>query len=214
MIYLIDDKKERQEKDYKWSKERFDKNQDVLKPIYSLEELQEKKVKVFTEAKVILYHESFIDKSILSKEAEKKRKELTDYAQRNNKYLVYFSGGSDTRTLERNIANIPDYILYQNLDVFIEAYKKDDLNLNYLLYGSDPKKEEKLKEKLLGLLQHTENEPAKKIEGKHLFLRPSNDFISTPILDTDNETLWEASDEYLSCFIEENLNKKNYFHSY
>ncbi|WP_197026347.1 response regulator [Polaribacter sp. Hel_I_88] len=160
---------------------------------------------------MILYHESFIDKSILSDEAAQKRKELTDYAQRENKYLVYFSGGSDTRLLERNIAHVPDFILYQNLHVFLNAYKNNDLNLNYLLFGSDPKLEEKLKVRQLELIQETEKEEIKEVKGKqNLFLRPLDDFISNPIINSDNETLWEASDDYLNEFIEENLNEKPY----
>lgn len=92
MVYLIDDKKERQENDYNWTFSKLSNYKEILHPIYSLEELQGNSSKIFKEAKVILYHESFIDKSILSDEAAQKRKELTDYAQRENKYLVYFSG--------------------------------------------------------------------------------------------------------------------------
>jgi CheY-like chemotaxis protein len=211
MVYLIDDKKERQEKDYNWSSNRLKNYVDILQPIYSLKELQENNVKIFKESKVILYHESFIDKSILSDEAAQKRTELTKYAKREGKYLVYFSGGSDTRLLDGNIAYISDSILYQNLHFFLRAYEKGDLNIGYLIYGSDPTLEEKLKGKLTELIHETESEEVKEVAGKqNLFLRPLDDFISNPILNSNNETLWEASDEYLTKFIEEKL-KENHF---
>jgi len=211
MVYLIDDKKERQEKDYNWSSNRLKNYENILQPIYSLRELQENNVKIFKESKVILYHESFIDKSILSDEAARKRAELTKYAEREGKYLIYFSGGSDTRVLDGSIAYIPDSILYQNLDFFLKAYEKGDLNIGYLIYGSDPKLEEKLKDKITERIHETESEEVKEVTGKqNLFLRPLDDFISNPILNSNNETLWEASDEYLTKFIEEKL-KENHF---
>lgn len=211
MIYLIDDKKERQVKDYNWSSQKLDSYYEVLKPIYNLEELQENKIKVFKDADVILYHESFIDKSIINNEAAQKRKKLTEYAKKKDKYLVYFSGGSDTRQIEGNIAHISDAILYQNLEYFLKAYEKGELNLEYLLYGVDPKLEEKLKKKQAELLNDTEKEEVKEITGKqNLFLRPIEDFISNPILNSDNYTLWEASDKYISDLVVEKLKENVY----
>ena len=137
MIYLIDDKKERQENDYNWSFDRLNNYKDILKPIYNLNELQENRIQFFRGAKVILYHESFVDKSILSDEASQKRKELTEYVQKEGKHLVYFSGGSDTRQLEGNVAYISDATLYQNLEFFLKAYQNNNINLEYLVYGSD-----------------------------------------------------------------------------
>ena len=211
MIYLIDDKKERQENDYNWSFDRLNNYKDILKPIYNLNELQENRIQFFRGAKVILYHESFVDKSILSDEASQKRKELTEYAQKEGKHLVYFSGGSDTRQLEGNVAYISDATLYQNLEFFLKAYQNNNINLEYLVYGSDPKLEQKLKDRQLELIKEIENEEIKEIKGIHnLFLRPLDDFISNPILNSDIETLWEASDEYLNKFIKGKLQEKQY----
>lgn len=211
MIYLIDDKKERQEKDYSWTSSKFEKYREVLTPIYNLEELQENNTTIFNEATVILYHESFIDKSILKNEAAEKRNELESYANKKGKYLVYFSGGSDTRSLQDNIGNLPDFILYQNLEVFLNNYKKGDMNLEYLLYGNDPKIEQKLKSEIAKRLLATENENAMEVRGsQNLFLRPTDDFISTPIINSDNKILWETSDEYLNKFVKDELNEKHY----
>jgi CheY-like chemotaxis protein len=194
MIYLIDDKKDRQEKDYSWSSKRLNVYHDILQPIYNLEELQKNSNEIFQEAKVILYHES-----------------LTEYARNKGKYLVYFSGGSDTRQIDENIAYIPDSILYHNLDFFLKAFIKNDFNIGYLVYGSDPKLEEKLKNKQSTLIQETEKEEVKEVPGiENLFLRPLDDFISNPISNSDNETLWEASDEYLNEFVEGTLKEKKY----
>lgn len=211
MIYLIDDKKERQEKDYNWSSNKIKSYCEILQPIYNLEELQKNRDKIFKESRIILYHESFIDKSILSDVAAQKRKELTEFAERENKYLVYFSGGNDTRQIDGNIAYISDATLYQNLEFFLKAYKNEDFNFGYLVYGADPKLEEKLKNKQLELIKETEKEEVKEVKGKqNLFLRPSDDFISNPILNIKKETLWEASDNYLNEFVEEKLNDEKY----
>jgi CheY-like chemotaxis protein len=211
MIYLIDDKKHRQEKDYKWTSQKLESYHEIIRPIYNLEQLKQNRNNVFKESDVILYHESFIDKSILSDEAAQKRKELTEYAHNMGKNLVYFSGGIDTRKLENNIAYIPDAILYQNLEFFLKGYKNNDLDLRYLLFGSDPKLEEKLIKKQLLLVNETKNQEAREVpENENLFLRPSEDFISNPISNTINETLWECSDESLNEFVSEKLDEKKY----
>jgi hypothetical protein len=41
MIYLIDDKKNRQESDYGWSAERLQKFSSVLTPVYTYEEIKD-----------------------------------------------------------------------------------------------------------------------------------------------------------------------------
>lgn len=211
MIYLIDDKKDRQKNDYNWPFSRLNEYNEILQPIYDLRELQENRNQVFESAKVIMYHESFIDKSVFSEQAAQKRKELRKYAQKKDKLLIYFSGGSDTRKIEGNIAYISDSTLYQNLEIFLKAYKNNDTNLEYLVYGSDPKLEQKLKDKQKELLKKIENEEIKEVTGKHnLFLRPINDFISNPITNADIETLWEASDVYLNEFLEDKLQKRQY----
>ena len=65
MIYLIDDKKLRQEKDYSWTSNRFQQFYAFIRPIHTLNELRDKNKEVFQEGNVILYHESFVDKTTI-----------------------------------------------------------------------------------------------------------------------------------------------------
>ena len=75
MVYLIDEKKLRQESDYLWTDERFGQFKNMIRCIYTLEELENGSKEIFSNDNIILYHESFIDQTNKSKEAVDKRKE-------------------------------------------------------------------------------------------------------------------------------------------
>ena len=76
MVYLIDDKKSRQEFDYLWTNTRFDHFKNIIRCIYTLDELENVSKEVFSNDNIILYHESFIDLSNKSDESIEKRNKL------------------------------------------------------------------------------------------------------------------------------------------
>lgn len=152
MIYIFDDKKNRQ-KGNKWTKERFEFYKDYVTAIYEYCEVQNLDVrkKLFTEGNIILFHESFFDADFNRhhKEAVVIRRELEDFANKNpNFFLAFFSGSKGSRFLNNNVAYLPVSILYQNLEEFILKSKNGNVDLKYLLYGRNPNIEIELVEKL------------------------------------------------------------------
>ncbi len=152
MIYIFDDKKNRQE-GYRWTNEKFKEYSDIVTPVYIYSEVQEdaKRKKIFSDGNAILFHESFFDADFNRhyKEAIEIRRELEEFAQTNpNFYLVFFSGSKGSRLLNQNIAYLPVSILYQNLEEFLVKSKNGIFNLKYLLYGNKPNIEQDLVEKL------------------------------------------------------------------
>lgn len=212
MIYLIDDKKLRQEKDYSWSSERLAKHGKFLIPIYTLTELQNRNQEIFQEGNIILYHESFIDKTQIHSEAVERRRRLEEFSQKNSSYLVYFSGSKSDRNLNENIANIPVSVLYKNLEVFIQKYSENDIKLEYLLFGENPEIEETLLQRLQEKLSETYNESTSPVSGNSLFIRPSKNNIKQPLSSSNEETIFNkySSDEDFSEKILEWLNDVQY----
>jgi len=128
MIFLIDDKKDRQSKDYDWTLRRLDCFKDHIKPIYSLKQINEENLRndIFKEGSIVLLHESFFDNVVNRQDNDslKIRSELDKYILSKNGYVVYFSGSKSSRTNSGRIAHIPVSILYQNLEVFIKKNQK------------------------------------------------------------------------------------------
>lgn len=211
MIYLIDDKKQRQEKDYRWTSEQFEKYKELISPVYTLIALQERAKEIFKEGNIILYHESFLDKTDLNTKASIKRDKLDEFAKKNNSYLVYFSGSKNTRDIAGNIANIPVSVLYSNLENFVIKFLEKDINLKYLLFGENPDIEEELTEKLGEAQAKTNSEALAKIKGETLFIRPAIGNIANPIESATEQTVFNnVSDENLSEKIEQWLSEKIY----
>lgn len=152
MIYLIDDKKERQEKDYNWTSEKLQKHQGTLVPIYTLQQIEELGIgkEIFNEGNVILLHESFFDNTTNrhQKNSTEIRKNLNEHISKQNSWVVYFSGSKSSRTNSGKISHVPVSILYQNLEMFLEKLQNGDINLDYILFGSNPKIENELSSKL------------------------------------------------------------------
>jgi len=152
MIYIFDDKKNRQE-GYRWSNEKFKQYADFLTPVYHYSEVREDddRKKIFSEGNTILFHESFFDTDFNrhQKEAIKIRRELEELAQTHPNFsLAFFSGSKSSRLLNNNIAYLPVSIMYQNLEEFIKQSKNGIIDLKYLLYGKNPNIEQELVEKL------------------------------------------------------------------
>ncbi len=211
MIYLIDDKKQRQENDYNWGSERFQKYNQFIKPIHTLAELQEKAQEVFKKGNIILYHESFLDKTDLNTRASVKRDKIDEFTTANNSYLVFFSGSKNTRDISGNIANIPVSLLYANLEEFTKKFAENDINLNYLLFGKSPNIEVELSERLKNVLIETFNEEPANINGETLFIRSAKNNIVNAVEGSIEKTIFgNVSDESFSEKITQWLNEKVY----
>lgn len=180
MIYLIDDKKPRQEHDYNWTEERFEQFKDVITTIHTLETLQEHRKEVFKEGNIILYHESFIDKTSIKAEASERRKALDNFRKQNNSYLIIFSGSINTRNVIDNFANIPVSVLYSNLEIFIQKYRDRDLNLKYLLFGQNHVIEQELSIIMNSEINKTAQENLNNTDKNILFIRSDENYISQP----------------------------------
>lgn len=158
MIYLIDDKKNRQS-DYGWSKEKLEAYIDVLTPIYTYSEIpkSEEKGGILKEGNTIIFHESFFDNSdiIHKSNSLEIRKKLNEFSKNNIGFnLVIFSGSKNSRKLSNNNASLPVSIMYQNLNVFIDKIKNGDTNLEYLLFGENIKLEKELVEQFKNWNSH------------------------------------------------------------
>lgn len=211
MIYLIDDKKHRQKNDFGWSNERFERFSNYIQPIYSLDELQEKRTEVFSDNNIILYHESFLDYTHLNKQAVIKRNLLDEFVNNHNSYLVYFSGSKSTRRIINNVAHLPVSILYQNLDAFINKYSSKEFDLKYLLYGENADIEKELSIKLDEALRNIDEDPAESNSSKTLFISTDEKYIQNPINGATIETIFdEESDEDFTNIINEWLSEITY----
>lgn len=91
MIYLIDDKRDRQAKDYNWNFDRLSKYKNELKPIYSLQQIDDENLRenIFSEGSIIFIHESFFEniENKHIKDSLKIREDLREKALK-KKYLV------------------------------------------------------------------------------------------------------------------------------
>ena len=212
MIYLIDDKKLRQENDYGWDLEKLQKYEQIIQPIYDLDELSKRRKDIFKANNIILYHESFLDNTYLKHEALLKRSDLDEFSSKQNNWVAFFSGSKNSRTIDGNIAHLPVSILYQNLEIFIQKCLQGDFQLNYLLFGENPSVEQELVEKLEISLNSTEEEPSAEIVSSNiLFFRPAKLNITNPIEGVQEIILFnDVSDEKLSQKILKELSVEKY----
>jgi len=210
MIYLIDDKKIRQERDYKWTDDRFENFKSLIKTIYTLDELQEKDTDIFQEGNVILYHESFLDSTNIANEASDKRRRLDNFAKNTNSYLALFSGSKNTRYFDGNVANLPVSVLYSNLETFIQKAKGGDINLKFLLFGENPLITKELDDKIDSALFNTINEKATKAGNINLFIEPAERNINDPLTGSVIQTIFSDTDQEFTQKINEWLCEKSY----
>ena len=148
MVYLIDDKKSRQEV-LGWKISDFKKYVNVLKTIYTYKQIKEENLssEIFSNNSIILFHESFFD-SIENQdkiESQDVREKLTNWASQHNLILVKFSGAINSRTLDKNQVSLPVNILYRNLEIFLTSLNNEDkmeISLKKLLFGENYKIEE------------------------------------------------------------------------
>lgn len=212
MIYLIDDKKLRQDKDLGWSTELLFEYNLYIHSIYTLEELESRAKEIFKLENVVLYHESFLDNTSLNHQSEFKRSKLEQFAKSHDTFkLVIFSGSKNSRSINGNIAHLPVSIVYNNLELFILKYKENDVKLEYLAYGDNPKIEIELIEKLENSLAQMEHEAAVIKNQSSLFIPTFERYIQNPIQNADYAEFYNHESDYeITEFILNNLNKTKY----
>lgn len=211
MVYLIDDKKSRQEHDYSWTSARFSSYNKFIKCIYTLDELENSKQEIFSSNNIVLYHDSFFDNTCKTGASIDKKNIINKWSKEKGNLIVVFSGSKNTREINENIANIPVSILYANLEVFLKKIQINDVNLNYLLFGHNIDVEQKLSDLLEESLKATFDEVAGSPLGKNLFIYPSRKFISSPFTQFERRQLFsDISDNKITEKISEWLNIEKY----
>jgi hypothetical protein len=145
MIYLIDDKKPRQEA-LGWNEFKFEKFNSIIKTIYSYKQIKEENLntvdKIYSDDSIILFHESFFDHVDNShkKDSIEIRNELISWYNDNNIPLVQFSGSNKSRNVSGNTVSIPVKIVYQNLELFVISITRNDnieKSMKILLFGEN-----------------------------------------------------------------------------
>lgn len=213
MIYIIDEKKNRQE-DFGWDTRDFSEYRTDIQTIHQVDEFIDKQNEILKGGNTVLYHESFLDNTEIKNKAQTIRKEFEYYAEKHpDFYLVVFSGSKSSRSLNKNIAYVPVSVVYQNLKVFVIKVLENDVNLKYLLFGENPEIEEYLAEKLLQANSKidTYKAPVLILNSKNIYLRPIKDNIQKPIENAKEITLFNnVSDEELTKKIIEWLSVETY----
>lgn len=138
MIYLIDEKIERQQS-YGWSKERFGIYKSNMMRIVDYEELQNISSQVILgEGNVVFLHDSFFKNlKIAEKDAEKFKNKIKE-SKRISSY-VFFGGSYDSIYLYDGNLEIKDDIFYSHLDSYLKSENK---KVDILAFGDNFEQEE------------------------------------------------------------------------
>jgi len=151
MIYLIDDKKERQ-KNLGWGKDKLLNYKDILMPIHTIEEIEKVKKIMFSIENIVLYHESFFDNPINlhKKSSSEIKQDLINLSDKYRIIVVFFSGSISSKNIINKRASLPVSTFYKNLAFFLDSYRilKQDIDLNQIAFGNDFKREKLLELKL------------------------------------------------------------------
>jgi len=150
MIYLIDDKKPRQEK-MGWPSETLEMFKEVLSPVYTNDSLQKIKHLIFKDNNIILFHESFFDTSINfhPKDSVQIRRDIAEYSTKKNCIVVFFGGSIGSRSITGQTAHVPVEILYNNLSTLCKNYKETFSDpLKEIVFGTSDNNEEILRIKV------------------------------------------------------------------
>ncbi len=209
MIYLIDDKKERQN-DFGWNSEKFLQFSNSITPLYNINDISQIGDNLYKNNNIILYHDSFLDFTSDKHKAQNQREKLKHIASNSPELSVaFFSGSQGSRSHHQNIAELPASILYQNLEFLANKHNQGFNELKYLLFGKNPDIEKVLNDKLIQANRSIEDESAT-IAGETLFLHPDEDYIQNAIHEATTEEIYSESDIDLSEIIQGILNKKQY----
>lgn len=152
MIYLIDDKTNRQQ-DFGWDENKIGSFKDILISISRYDQIEDIELRklMFSDQNIILFHESFFDnvENKQNKDVNEIRNSLVKFAEKNGTFkVIFFSGSYNSREINETGGSIPVSILYQNMDSFLSNYKENGLiELKFLFFGKNPEIENVLIEK-------------------------------------------------------------------
>jgi hypothetical protein len=187
MIYLIDDKRVRQES-HRWNGKRFENYPGLFKIIHSHNEIgpliQLIESSTTSSEDMVFIHDSFFQNAVpsLSIDMEGLRSALFEFAASNPKsLLVFFTGSISGMTLKGNILHIPVSKFYRNLEYFVDPSKLSKRDPKYLMFGERPEKEERMKELFFEADDALGNPIHYAIDSKNLFFRSSEINIRKPI---------------------------------
>lgn len=136
MIYLIDEKKNRQFK-YGWSNDHFATYSNRVTLISDYKTLKDVSLKKILESpeNIIMIHNSFF-KNL--KVEEKELFEFKNRIRRNGNILIIFGGSFNKTSINSNELEMPVAAFYKNLELFLN---QQDYNLLVLAYGLNSEKE-------------------------------------------------------------------------
>ena len=204
MIYIIDEQINRQI-EYGWKEEDFAQYDAIVKTIHREEEFFEDILK--NKENIIFLHESFPDKNTKEKIYQRNKEKAI--------FIGVFSGSKNERRKGKNRIDLPADVFYKNLTVFLDKVKEGDLNIDYLLYGDSPEREQRLLSELKKRNNETDTlTPIPSVHKNLLFL--SEDYIDNPFEDAPEVTLYgdeEKGDFYdsrLHTIVSEELNGDKY----
>lgn len=216
MIYLVDDKKSRQN-DYGWTDNKLAQFKDIIIPIYTYDEMSNFMFRheMFSGNNVVLIHESFFNNP-LNKEHKKNfeniREKMFDYSLKNpHLRIVFFSGSIASRKENGNVAYMPVRLLYQNLEVFASQVKKDINEFRFLFFGKNSNLEKDILNKLQLANNNLDTLISSDSKKENLYIRPTQDFIQNPLEKFDNKfTPSDVDDSNLNNKIQDWLTSKKY----
>lgn len=223
MIYLIDDKKERQLK-YGWTSDVLEKHKNSLKPIWTYNEMADTQIRqsIFCGSNVICLHESFFKNSINRSENQDfavTREKLVKHAKENPEaLLVFFSGSMSSRQVNGNIIYVPVNQFYENLGYFIKEHIEGNKDERHLLYGKNPDLEKEIRQEYVRSTNDITEKAFQATNSTNFFLQQSSIElnINRPLVncteksignDTSDTNLnqkintWLNGDEYDNIFI-------------
>lgn len=171
MIYIIDDKKSRQE-DYGWNEEKLSKFDHILKPIWGNDSLRALEDNIFQAGNTILFHESF-------PQSDDFKKKLREHSAELN--IAYFSGSKGSRYVKGNICMLPPDVLYANLEVFIKNLREGTFNFKHLAFGENFALEELTRSRIIETIK--QNRKSEKIPpNKTIFFAVTSSSIDYEIV--------------------------------
>lgn len=204
-IYIIDEQINRQI-EYGWTEEHFAQYKTIVETIYREEEFFEDILK--NKENIIFLHESFPDKNTKEKIYQRNKEKAIS--------IGVFSGSKNERRKSENRIDLPADVFYKNLTVFLDRVKEGDFNIDYLLYGASPEREQQLLSELEKRNIEEDNlAPIASIYKNLLFLT-SEDYIDNPFENAPEVTLYEDeekrdfSDSRLHTIVSEELDGDKY----
>jgi hypothetical protein len=137
MIYLLDEKKERQIK-YGWSLDRFLKYKDIFTIVSDYEQLKSITSTTILDSpsNIIMLHDSFFKNLDIE---EKDVYEFKNRIKSNDLYFVTFGGSFDSTFYDNKTLQLRVHQFYRNLQNFLE---NSLIDLRILAYGNNFENEE------------------------------------------------------------------------